>query len=105
MGPTPERKAAGEMSLNLREDQQTFTTPCCYSNDILDRVVSYSLCGFCDASLKAYAAVVYLHMETLSGHHVIMSLVASKTRVSPLKTQTIQRLELLSALLLASTPK
>ena len=60
--------------------------------------MSSSLCGFCDASLKAYAAMIYLVIETPDGRHV--RFVASKTRVSPLKTQNISWLELLSALLL-----
>ena len=53
------------------------------------------LVGFCDASLRAYAAIVYL----MNNEHCV--LVASKTRVAPLKAQTIPRLELLGALLLA----
>ena len=60
----------------------------------------YRLCGFCDASTAAYAAVVYLVEEdeerTYSSHFIV-----SKTRVSPLKPETIPRLELLSALCLA----
>lgn len=57
------------------------------------------LIGFCDASANAYAAVVYLQRGTGDGS---VSLVASKTRVSPVgNRQTIPRLELLSALLLA----
>lgn len=43
--------------------------------------------------------MVYLLVETPSGCQIRIT--ASKTRVSPLKTQTIPRLELLSALLLA----
>ena len=65
----------------------------------MDDVVSGTLCGYCDASLSAYAAVIYLLIESESGSY--MHFVASKTRVSPLKRQTIPRLELLSALLLA----
>ena len=57
------------------------------------------LYGFCDASNAAYAAVVYI-VES-SGDHNIPSFVVSKTRVSPLKAQSIPRLELMSALLLA----
>lgn len=63
---------------------------------VREPVISYSLCGFCDSSLKAYAAVIYLLVETSSGSYV--RFIAAKTRVSP---QTIPRLELLSALLLA----
>ena len=73
--------------------------PRCFLSGVEGHVISYSLSGFCDASLKAYAAVVYLCLETVSGRHI--TLVASKTRVYPLKAQSIPRLELLSALLLA----
>ncbi len=72
--------------------------PRCYLTHI-SNIQSATLCGFCDASLKAYAAVVYLLLETASDSEV--RFVASKTRVSLLKSQTIPRLELLSALLLA----
>ena len=81
-------------------EPRPFLTPRCYLKGIREQVISYSLCGFCDASLKAYAAVVYLLMETPFGRYTRIT--ASKTRVSPLKNpQTIPRLELLSALLLA----
>ena len=56
------------------------------------------LVGFCDASEKAYAAVVYLRRgETEARVHFL----AAKTRVAPTKELTIPRLELMSALLLA----
>ena len=71
----------------------------CYLEGIPEQILSYHLCGFCDASLKAYAAVVYLILDTSTQRHI--RILASKTRVAPLKTQTIPRLELLSALLLA----
>ena len=66
-----------------------------------DRVITLpcSLYGFCDASTAAYAAVMYLVVETSS--HRSSSFVAAKTRVAPLAQLTIPRLELLSALLLA----
>ena len=59
-----------------------------------------SLQGFCDASSGAYAAVVYLKIESEGGN--IVNFVASKTRVAPTTKQTIPRLELLSALLLSN---
>ena len=58
-----------------------------------------SLYGFCDASKQAYAAVVYLVVKSPSGSSV--RFLVSKTRVAPLKSQTIPRLELLSAVLLS----
>ena len=56
-------------------------------------------CGYCDASLTAYAAVVYLGIQTSEGYY--LRFVVAKTRVAPLKKQSIPRLELLSALLLS----
>ena len=63
---------------------------------------TYTLYRFCDASKQAYAAVIYLAIETPVGQ-VIRFVV--KTRVSPLKSQTLPQLELLSALLLARLMK
>lgn len=62
-------------------------------------MLSYRLCGFCDASLSAYAAVIYLSIE--SEDESCMRFIAAKTRVAPLKKQSVPRLELLSAVLLA----
>ena len=62
-----------------------------------------SLVGFCDASSAAYAAVVYLVIKTQQVIHV--RFIASKTRVAPMKSLTIPRLELLSGLLLARLMK
>ena len=61
---------------------------------------SHSLASvFCDASQKAYAAVVYMQAER--GNVIHTQFMCSKTRVAPVKKMTIPRLELLSALLLA----
>ena len=73
--------------------------PCCYfpKNSLL---VSKQLHGFSDASEDAYSAVIYLQMiDSLRDIHI--SLVTSKTKVSPIKRQSIPRLELCGALLLA----
>jgi hypothetical protein len=56
--------------------------------------------GFSDASGKAYAAVVYLRTE-YEDHHVETNVIASKTRVAPIRKQSIPRLELLGATILA----
>lgn len=58
------------------------------------------LIGFCDASEKGYAAVVYIHThnESSSPH---VSIVTAKSRVAPLKCLTLPRLELCAALLLS----
>ena len=58
-----------------------------------------SLHGLADASLKAYCAVVYSACELNGGYHV--GLLTSKTRTVPMKAQTIPRLEIMSARILA----
>ncbi|GFW67332.1 integrase catalytic domain-containing protein [Trichonephila clavipes] len=58
------------------------------------------LIGFCDASQRAYAAVFYLRTELVTGK-VHVSMITSKTRVAPVKSITLPRLELLAALLLS----
>lgn len=82
------------MLSNIRIDRcyfATHTTP-----------VDLQLHGFCDASMDAYAAVMYLYIRvTYSDGSVTTRILASKTRVSLLKVQTIPRLELLSAVILA----
>ena len=56
--------------------------------------------GFSDASEEAYSSVVYLHVQN-PDDSVHVSLIASKTRVAPLKRLTIPRLELCGAQLLS----
>ncbi|XP_011879618.1 PREDICTED: uncharacterized protein LOC105568508, partial [Vollenhovia emeryi] len=55
--------------------------------------------GFCDASQHAMAASVYLRTTNEDGS-VTTNLIASKTKVAPLKRLTIPRLELSSAIIL-----
>lgn len=62
--------------------------------------MSYQVHGFCNASDNAFAAVVYLRTEHCTGE-VEVNLMASKTRVTPIKKQTTPRLELMGANLLA----
>ena len=74
--------------------------PRCYFKRTDKRPKSYQIHGFCDASDKAFAAVVYLQTEHRNGE-VEINLMASKTRVAPIKKQTTPRLELLGANVLA----
>ncbi|XP_026744319.1 uncharacterized protein LOC113505711 [Trichoplusia ni] len=56
--------------------------------------------GFCDASNKAYAAVVYLRVIE-EDCDVKVHLVTAKTKVAPTKQLSIPRLELMGAVILA----
>ena len=73
--------------------------PRCYVNRS-EQHVTYELHGFSDACEQAYAAVVYLRI-CYEGDSVEVSFVASKTRVAPMKKQSIPRLESMGATLLA----
>lgn len=48
-----------------------------------------NLVGFCDASSKAYAAVVYLRFKDESSGFVGAQLITAKTRVTPVGGMTI----------------
>ena len=69
--------------------------PRCYFNSSMSPT-NIQIHAFSDASKKAYAAAVYLRSEYEDGH-VEVKLLSSKTRVAPIKQQTIPRLELLGA--------
>ncbi|XP_025191316.1 uncharacterized protein LOC112591650 [Melanaphis sacchari] len=57
------------------------------------------LYGFCDASLRGYAAVVYLRVINAPRDSSVF-LVGTKTKLAPIKPLTVPRLELNAALLL-----
>lgn len=55
--------------------------------------------GFCDASMSAFAAVVYVKVTTADNQTTISNICA-KTRVAPVKVVSLPRLELCGAVLL-----
>lgn len=71
---------------------------------VIPRWINYSrghqfeLHCFCDASSTAYAATVY--SRVVSPHGVFVNLLQAKSRVTPIKTVSIPRLELCAAVLL-----
>jgi hypothetical protein len=73
--------------------------PRCYF-EIDNKVLSVQVHCFSDASERAYAAAIYLRSKYESGL-VDVNLIAAKNRVAPLKKQSIPRLELLGANILA----
>ena len=77
---------------------KSLTLPRCYFT--AGAPTSVQLHGFADASQSAYAAAVYLRVTYTDGS-VSSRLVVAKTRVAPLKTVSIPRLELSAADMLA----
>lgn len=76
----------------LKHDRHVFV-----QNHTVSQVV-----GFCDASTAGFAAVVYIRSQDVQGN-VNVSLLLSKSKVAPLKTVSIPRLELMAAHLLSKT--
>ncbi|GFX40500.1 integrase catalytic domain-containing protein [Trichonephila clavipes] len=71
---------------------------------LLPATIRIEIHGFSDALERAYAAVVYIKCFNESGQSQTR-LLCSKSRVAPLKTLTIPRLELSAALLLSRLVK
>ncbi|XP_044250699.1 uncharacterized protein [Drosophila takahashii] len=95
--PLPTKLADNRLKWRADLDTlQKFRLPRFVPND-LDNI---ELHGFSDASTKAYAAVVYSRVTNDDGS-ISVSTVAAKTRVAPLKQQSLPRLELCAALLLS----
>lgn len=70
-----------------------------------DRHTTMQLHGFCDASMEAYGASIYIRAINHNNGKVDVTLLVSKSRVAPLKTLSIPRLELQAAELLSRLAK
>ncbi|XP_033223525.1 uncharacterized protein LOC117177134 [Belonocnema kinseyi] len=63
---------------------------------VVNNYVSLQMHGYCDASEKAFGACIYFRSYDKRGMH-FTQLVCSKSRVAPLKTLSLPRLELCAA--------
>ena len=79
-------------------------TPRSYFDYTSGNLKSAELHCFSDASEKAYVASIYVRSIYEDGR-IGVKLVASKTKVAPLKKQSIPRLELLGATILVRLAK
>ena len=77
---------------------QKFTVSRCYKPIGLNRIISYKLHHFSDAPANAYGDYSYLPVEENYGS-IQCSFVISKSRLAPVKTISIPRLELTAAVL------
>jgi len=66
------------------------------------RLINAQLHHFCDASAKAYAVVTYVRLQDDSGF-VRCGFITARTRLAPIKTTSIPRLELCAAVLAAGS--
>ena len=90
---------SGNLSLMILRVSEIELPRSLLSNTQRDKIRRVELHGFSDAGKVAYGAKVYIRIETDDGFS--SSLVASKSRLTPLKEETVPHLELLGALLLA----
>ena len=80
--------------LNKLQHMIQLAIPRQYIKESIDNI---QLHIFCDSSQLAYGAVAYIRCETSNGKKC--AFLMSKSRVAPIKEQTLPRLELLGALL------
>ncbi|GFX02235.1 integrase catalytic domain-containing protein [Trichonephila clavipes] len=67
---------------------------------LLPSYLQLEIHAFCDSSVRAYCTAIYL--KCITSECISVSLLTSKTRVAPLKTQSLPRLELCATLLLSN---
>lgn len=98
-----------KISTNLAQEWMSFRSNLHHLEQIrilrwfgfMSKGYSLELHGFCDACIQAYGAVVYIKSTDSCGNSQIQ-LVLAKSRVAPVQTVRLPRLELCGAVLLAN---
>ena len=88
------RQSSGEVEENT--DRLNCAEVTRYYHGLSNKPVSIELHGFSVASVSTYVVVLYIRIC----FEVDVKIIASKTKVTPIKQHTIPRLELMAALLL-----
>ncbi|GFU78961.1 uncharacterized protein TNCV_308021 [Trichonephila clavipes] len=86
------------------EDFNSVSSICIGRCIVHPQATRVELHGFADASEKCYGAVMYCRSQSPDGATTV-KLVTSKSRVAPMKSVTMRRLELCAAVLLAKLMK
>ena len=96
----PESLYSWKEWVNELADLPQIRVPRCLKGDLSDKVIRQTLHVFCDASEKAFAAVVYIVNETTNTKKVFQTkFVMGKARAAPIQHLTIPRMELKAAVL------
>ena len=82
------------------QDSRALSVPRCYFNALSRPLTRLSVVGYCDVSLRAYAAVAY-HCREFGSDFVKRFLVPKQELLQLAKSLTIPQLKLLLVLLLA----
>ncbi|XP_050296377.1 uncharacterized protein LOC126736181 [Anthonomus grandis grandis] len=85
----------------LRQDLENLNFLEIKSEVLYDNPSEIQLCGFADASEKAYGACLYLRSVGHDSSATVNLALCAKTKVAAIKSLTIPKLELCAALLLA----
>lgn len=96
-----------EIPATLNQEWSHYSTQLCeitnikiHRQTICSNPVKIELHGFSDASEKIYRATIYIRSTNQTGQHTV-NLISAKSKVAPIKTLTIPRLELCGALILS----
>lgn len=92
---TPESKWEA-IKYDIKQVHNIFIRRCTFVKDSI-LLKRYLLFCVCDASVKAYAAVLYLHQQTDMESQT--SLVFAKTRLAPIMGISVPKLELMAVLI------